>query len=354
MTEDYQARDRNLPARYVIGQDADGTPQGYALFNIGDYRNLDPAQQEAYVNELVRFATATGGAGNITDKIRVIADAALSNPNYAGNQGYEQYHFAVVNTEYSLVDFLIKDTDFSRDYRDVNTETLRDIYSFDFSERQNEVFTNWLAHHEGSHALGLSEAGADFFGAAKALQINPDGAETLQFIADTRMMHTLFFDPVRLGEDSEGFFQNYRYGYKTSQAIEQVLDMPAEQLASMSDQDLLREASSFEARMQSLTNAGATEFAVHQALWNYNPQNSEYPVGTEIMRSGDMNAIRNLAQRVLETSGFVAGSHEEQLLKDFIGTMNRRTGIECQNTRESELSVQPNGLDVSRQYSLNR
>jgi hypothetical protein len=168
------------------------------------------------------------------------------------------------------------------------------------------------------------------------------------------MMHTLFFDPVRLGEDSEGFFQNYRYGYKTSQAIEQVLDMPAEQLASMSDQDLLREASSFEARMQSLTNAGATEFAVHQALWNYNPQNSEYPVGTEIMRSGDMNAIRNLAQRVLETSDFVAGSHEEQLLKDFIGTMNRRTGIECQNTRESELSVQPNGLDVSRQYSLNR
>lgn len=354
MTEDYETRDRTLPARYVIGENPDGTPSGYALFNVEDYRSLDPAQQQAYVNELVRFATATGGAGNITGKINTIVSSIASNPNYSGNQGYEQYRFAVVNTEYSLVDFLIKDTDFSRDYRDVNTDTLRDIYSFDFSERQNGVFTNWLAHHEGSHALGLSEAGADFYGAAKALQINPDGAETLQFIADTRMMHALLFDPVRLGENSEDFFQNYRYGYKTFQAIEQVLDMPAEQLASMSDQDLLSAASSFEGRMEQLTNTGFSEFSVHQALWNYNPQNSEHPVGTEIMRSGDMNAIRNLAQRVLETSGFHPGSQEEQLLNDFIGTLNRRTGIECQNTRENEMSVPANDLNTPRLNALNR
>lgn len=354
MTEDYQARDRQLPARYVIGQDSEGTPTGYALFNVEDYRSLDPTQQEAYVNELVRFATTTGAGENISDKINSIVSAVASNPDYAGNQGYDQYNFAVVNTGTSLADFVTTEDDFTRNYGDTNTETLRGMYSFDFTERQNDVYLNWLAHHEGSHTLGLQEVGADFFGAAKALQINPDGAETVQFLADTRMMHAMFFDPADQGGSSEGFFQNYRYGYKTFQAIEQVLDMPAEQLASMSDQDLLREASAFEGRMQNLTNAGVSEYAVHQALWNYNPENSDPPAGAAIMRSGDMNAIRNLAERVLETSGFAAGSHEEQLLKDFIGTMNRRTGIEPYNARENELSAPANGLSVPQPNRLER
>lgn len=354
MTEDYQARDRTLPARYVIGESDQGTPVGYALFNIEDYRNLDPAQQEEYVRELVRFASATGAGDNISDKINNIVSAVANSPDYAGNQGYDEYNFAVVNTEHSLADFLTTDSDFTRDYSDISTETLRDMYAFDFSESQNDVYVNWLAHHEGSHTLGLSEAGADFFGAAKALQINPDGAETLQFIADTRMMHALFMDPESLGGNGEGFFENYRYGYKTFLAIEEVLDMPSEQRASMSDQDLFTAASAFEGRMQNLTNAGVSEFAVHQALWNYNPENSDPPSGAAIMRSGDMNAIRNLAERVLETSGFATGSNEDRLLRDFIGTLNRRTGMEPQNTRESEMSVPANDVNVSRPFRLDR
>lgn len=354
MTQDYEARDRQLPARYVIGEDAEGSPQGYALFNIEDYRALDPQQQQAYVDELVRFASATGAGDNISDKINNIVSAVASNPDYAGNQGYDEYNFAVINTGHSLADFVRTESDFTRSYGDINTETLRETYAFDFSESQNAVYLNWLAHHEGSHTLGLSEAGADFFGAAKALQLNPDGAETLQFIADTRMMHALFMDPESLGQNAEGFFENYRYGYKTFLAIEQVLDMPPEQLSSMSDQDLLRTASGFEERMQNLTNAGASEFAVHQALWNYNPQNAETPPGAAIMRSGDMNAIRNLAERVRETAGFPAGSHEQQLLGDFIGTLNRRTGIEAQSTRENEMSVPANGLSVPRLGTLDR
>lgn len=354
MTQDYESRDRTLPARYVIGEDAEGTPAGYALFNIEDYRALDPAQQQAYVDELVRFASATGAGDNTADKINNIVSALASSPDYAGNQGYDEYNFAVINTGQSLVDFLTSNNDFMRDHGDLNTETLRGMYSFDFSERQNGVYTNWLAHHEGSHTLGLSEAGADFFGAAKALQINPDGAETLQFIADTRMMHAMFLDPESLGQNAEGFFENYRYGYKTFQAIEQVLDMPAEQLSSMSDEDLLSAASDFEGRMHNLTNAGASEFAVHQALWNYNPQNADSPPGAAIMRSGDMEAIRNLAERVRETSGFASGSHEAQLLDDFIGTLNRRTGIECQNTRENEMSVPASDLNTPRLNTLNR
>lgn len=345
MTQDYQFRDEKLPSVYIVGRESTEEQIGYVLFDIRDFEELNSHEQEVYIRMLIDSSIQFGADENIVDKIEALIASLMNSSNslsnqVSGNQGYSEFNFAVINRQARLSDLFISDNSFTGEYRDVSIDRLRELYAFEFSEQQEAVYVNWLAHHEGAHCIGLLETGADFFGAAKALQVNPEGRDTIQFIADVRMMDVMFFDPERMGSYDASFFERYQYGYNSYLALQSVLNISAEELASMPDQDLLSAASEFESHINEGTNLGFSECEAHQALWNYNPENSDPPLGATIMRSGDMEGILSLVGRVINTSDFSPTSYEAQVLNDFSRALVRVTDIGYQNeTANQRLAI---------------
>ena len=137
-----------------------------------------------------------------------------------------------------------------------------------FGKAQESYYAEFVRHHEAAHSiLGLQEAGADFAAAAMTLKANPEARETLQIMAD-----------LRISEGMAGGYENFTlYGAECQLAIQEVLQMPQEELEKLDAKSMYKMAERFDAMTAGneaiyIRSQPSAEFSLHEKIQGWDAQ----------------------------------------------------------------------------------
>lgn len=104
-----------------------------------------------------------------------------------------------------------------------------------FTQQDETLLKRAIFMHENAHiTLGLEEAGSDFVAAVTMLRHHPESRSTLETLADLRAVSV------------QNTASNTKYGIECYEAIHHALALPPEQIADMSDDEMLGMAHYFD------------------------------------------------------------------------------------------------------------
>ncbi|MBP7722823.1 MAG: hypothetical protein KA155_09850 [Alphaproteobacteria bacterium] len=156
----------------------------------------------------------------------------------------------------------------------------------------DRLLNEFIKLHEYGHNTGkvspdVLEAGGDFYAAVRLLKEHPEAREVLQFVADTRAVNILNW-----GQDQ------FPYGMSSILAIHKALAMSPQQIAAMSEGDILKQAKAYDS-----VTIGKEEFDIHKAGGSQLMNQYVAIMDERGMIPNDGGVIEKYAQYIFERGG---------------------------------------------------